>query len=84
MSLKPVSWKIWIPVRDALLVQVDQGAEKLLHYVGSFPLIQVLFFQDVMEKFSTCAVLKHKEADALPLPHLVQFDDVRMVLSQSA
>ena len=80
MSLRRVSGESGLPVGDALLVQVHQRAEQLLHDCGGLPLIEVLLVENVVEELAACAVLEHQEADTLPLPHLVQLDNVRMVL----
>lgn len=70
-------------MRDSQFVKIAERAEELLHYTGSFALVQMLLVENVMEQFTACAVLKDKKADSLPLPHFVQLDDIRMVLQRS-
>jgi len=67
-------------VRDALLVQVDECTQELLHDIGCLLFIQVLLLENVVEQFAARAVFKDEEAHALPFPHLVELDDVRVVL----
>ena len=61
-------------------MQVIECSEDLLHYEGSNVLRQKLLVDDVMEQFSTFAILKNEETDFVPFPDFVEFDDVGMVL----
>ena len=69
-----------LPVGYVLAVEVDECREQLLHDARGFVLRKVLAFKNVVEQLSTGAVLEHEEADFVPLPHLAQLDDVRVVL----
>ena len=70
-----------LPVRNVLAVEVDEGGEQLPHNHGCFFLGEVLAVEDEVEELATLAVLKHKEAHVVPLPDLVQFDYVWVVLN---
>ena len=61
-------------------MQVIECSEDLLHYEGSNVLRQKLLVDDVMEQFSTFAILKNEETDFVPFPDFVKFDDVGVVL----
>ena len=65
---------------DALLVQVDECTQELLHDVCCLLFIQVLLLENVVKQFATRAVFEDEEAHTLPFPHLVELDDVRVVL----
>lgn len=80
MSLKRRQLGRDLPVRDVVVVEVHECAQQLLHDQRGLALSQVLPFQDKVEKLAAAAVLQHQEAHVVPLPNLVQLDDVRVVL----
>ena len=51
----------------------------MAHDVGGLVLAEELVVDDVLEQFAAVAVLEDEEADVVPLPDLVQLDDVRVV-----
>lgn len=64
---------------NILVVQVLECLEKLVHDVGSLVLAEELIVNDVLEKLAAVAVFEYEEADVVPLPDLVELDDVRVV-----
>ena len=69
-----------ISMGDLLAVQVVERREQLLHDKGSHFFRKIFLVDDVVKQFTTLAVLKYKEADLVPLPDLVQLNDVWMIL----
>lgn len=68
-----------VSVRYLLRVQVLQRLEKLPHDERSDVLCEVLLINDELEELSTLAILQHEEAYFIPLPDLVQLDDVGVI-----
>ena len=64
---------------NIVFVEIFNGLEKLLHYVGGLGLADEFVLDDVFEELATFAKFKHEEAHIVPLPNFVQLDDVRMV-----
>ena len=62
-----------------MIVEVLQSQEKLVHNVSSFIFTQEFIINDILEKFSSFAVLKDEETNLVPLPDLVEFNDVGVV-----
>ena len=64
---------------NVIFIEIFNGLEKLLHYVGGLGLADEFVLDDVFEELAAFAKLKHEEAHIVPLPNFVQLDDVRMV-----
>lgn len=58
-------------MRNILAVQILNGLEELFHDESSLVLAYELIVNDVLEKFTAVTILKHQEANVVPLPDLV-------------
>ena len=77
-------------MRYVVLVEVFQCTEWLAHDHGGFLFGKCLPLDHEIEELASLAVatsglligdlLSNKEADVLPLPDLIELDDVRMIL----
>jgi hypothetical protein len=69
-----------VPMRDLLWVQIFQSQEELFHDISWLLFRQVFLLNNVMEKLSTLAKLKDQETNIVPLPNLVKFDNIGVIL----
>ena len=66
---------------DLPLVAVADRGENLAHDQSSLGLLEMLSFSDKSEQLSTFTDLLNEEDPLRGLIHLVQLDDIRVVLS---
>ena len=67
-------------MRDLLRVKIVKRRKELFHDERGLFFRQIFLLDDVVEELTAFAKFKHQEADIVPLPNLVKFDDVWVIL----